>query len=184
MPRIQTIDRATATGPAKELLDGVKAGLGVVPNIFATFVQSPKVLEGFLALNGALGQGLLSAQLREQIALAVAGANDCDYCASAHSALGKGAGLAADELGRNLRAQSADAKTQEALNFVKKVVEQRGQVADGDVAALRAVGFGDGEIVEIVTHIGVNLFTNYFNHIVGTEIDFPLVSAAGTAQAA
>ena len=184
MPRIQTIDAATASGPAKDLLDGVKAGLGVVPNIFATFVHSPKVLEGFLALNGALGQGLLSAQLREQIALAVAGVNECDYCASAHTAIGGGAGIDAAELARNLRGQSSDPKTQEVLNFVKKVVEQRGQVSDGDVAALQVAGYSDGEIVEIVTHIGVNLFTNYFNHIVGTEIDFPVVSAAGAVRAA
>ncbi|MEM7224398.1 MAG: carboxymuconolactone decarboxylase family protein [Pseudomonadota bacterium] len=184
MPRIQPVDPATASGPAKELLDGVKAGLGVVPNIFATFVQSPKVLEGFLALNGALGQGLLSAQLREQIAVAVAGQSGCDYCASAHTALGKGAGLDAAELARNLRGQSDDAKPQAAIAFARKVVEQRGQIADSDVAALRAAGFSDGEIVEIVTHVGVNLFTNYFNHIVGTEIDFPLISTGGAAQAA
>jgi len=93
MPRINPVDPATATGSAKELLDGVKAEIGVVPNIFATFVQSPKVLEGYLALNSALGQGLLDPQLREQIALTVAGANNCDYCASAHTVMGKGTGV-------------------------------------------------------------------------------------------
>ena len=97
MPRIQPVDYASATGPAKPALDGVKAALGVVPNIFATFVHSPKVLEGFLALNGALSQGVLPAQLREQIALTVAGANSCDYCASAHTALGRGLGLGQEE---------------------------------------------------------------------------------------
>lgn len=184
MPRISPVDRKTASGGTKQLLDGVKAQLGVVPNIFATLVQSPKALEGFLAFNAALGQGLLSAQLREQVALTVAGASSCDYCASAHTALGKGAGVAADELGRNLRGQSQDSKTQTALSFVRKVVEQRGQVGDADLAELRAAGFVEGEIVEIVTHIGVNLFTNYFNHIAGTEIDFPLVVAGQAARAA
>ena len=100
MPRISPVDHDSASGSAKELLNGVKAQLGVVPNIFATFVQSPKVLEGFLAFNAALGQGVLSAQLREQIALTVAGLNGCDYCASAHTALGKGAGIDREELGR------------------------------------------------------------------------------------
>ena len=183
MPRIPAVDRASATGATRELLDGVHAAIGVVPNIFATFVQSPKVLEGFLALNTALGKGLLSAQLREQIALAVACENACDYCASAHTALGKGAGVGAEELTRNLRGRSADAQVQAALSFARKVVAQRGRVLDGDVQALRDAGFGDGEVVEIVTHIGVNLFTNYFNHIVDTEIDFPVVRA-GAAQAA
>jgi uncharacterized peroxidase-related enzyme len=184
MARINPIDHGSATGQAKDLLDGVKAQLGVVPNIFATFVQSPKVLEGFLALNGALSQGLLSPQLREQIALTVAGANNCDYCASAHTALGKGAGVASDELARNLRGQSNDWATQAVLTFVSKVVEHRGQVSDADVDNLRAANFTDGEIVEIVTHIGANLFTNYFNHIAATDIDFPIVSATAAQQAA
>jgi uncharacterized peroxidase-related enzyme len=184
MPRISPVDHGSATGDAKELLDGVKAQLGVVPNIFATFVQSPKVLEGFLAFNGALGQGLLSPRLREQIALTVAGVNDCDYCASAHTALGKGAGVPRDELERNLRGQSNDSATQAALTFVSKVVEQRGLVSDQDIEALRGTNFTDGEIVEILANIGANLFTNYFNHVAATDIDFPVVKAAASPQAA
>ena len=184
MPRIQPVDHGSATGDARDLLDGVKSALGVVPNIFATFVQSPKVLEGFLAMNSALGQGRLSPQLREQIALTVAGANACDYCASAHTALGKGAGLGTEELARNLRGQATDEKTQSVLRFVRSVVDQSGRVVDGDVQALRDAGFDDGELVEIVTHIGVNMFTNYFNHIAGTQIDFPMVLAAADAHAA
>lgn len=184
MPRITPVDPTTATGSAKELLDGVKAAIGVVPNIFATFAQSPKVLEGYLALNTALGQGQLDPKLREQIALTVAGANNCDYCASAHTVMGKGAGVDAQELGRNLHGQSQDAATQVVLNFVRKVVEQRGRIDDADIGTLRAANFSDGEIVEIVTHIGVNLFTNYFNHIVATDIDFPVVDTAGVPLAA
>jgi len=184
MPRIQTVDRASATGAAKELLDGVHAAIGVVPNIYATLAQSPKALEGFLAFNTALGRGLLPASLREQIALAVAGVNDCDYCASAHTAVGKGTGLGAEELARNLQGRSEDSRVQAALVFARRVVAERGWVGDSDVQALRDVGFSDAEVVEIVTHIGVNVFTNYFNHIVDTEIDFPVVRATATAQAA
>jgi uncharacterized peroxidase-related enzyme len=184
MPRIRPLVHADATGDAKVLLDNVKAGIGMVPNIFATFAQSPKVLEGFLALNSALGGGLLSPALREQIALTVAGANSCDYCASAHTALGKGAGVDAGELTQNLAGHSADPKVQVVLDFARKVVDARGLIADSDVQALRQAGYGDGEIVEVVAHIGVNLLTNYFNHIAGTDIDFPVVSASvGTAAA-
>ncbi len=184
MSRISPVDHAAASGDTKDLLDGVKGALGVVPNIFATMVHSPKVLEGFLALNGALGKGLLSAQLREQIALTVAGANGCDYCASAHTALGKGAGLGEQELTDSLRGRSADPKVQAALTFAARVVADRGRVGDAEVQSLRALGYSDGEIVEIVTHIAVNLFTNYFNHIAETDIDFPVVRSDAAAQAA
>lgn len=184
MPRIQPLDLDSASGDAKLLLDGVQSALGIVPNIFATLVHSPKVLEGFLAMNTALGQGLLSAGLREQIALTIAGANGCDYCASAHTAIGKGAGVTVEELASSLEGQSADAQIQAALSFVRKAVAARGWVDNDDVQALRDAGFGDGEVVEIVAHIGVNLLTNYFNHIVGTDIDFPVVRTPDSAKAA
>ena len=184
MARIQPVDPADASGDAKVLLDGVQSALGVVPNIFATLVHSPKVLEGFLALNTSLGQGLLPAALREQIALTIAGANGCDYCASAHTAIGKGAGVSTEELSSSLQGQSADTRTQAALTFVKKAVTARGWVDNADLQALRDAGYSDGEVVEIVAHIGINLLTNYFNHIVGTDIDFPVVRTPDSVKAA
>ncbi len=184
MVRIQPVNAAAATGHAGALLGAVKAKIGVVPNIFATFAQSPKVLEGYLGFSTALSQGRLSPKLREQIALTVAGINSCDYCASAHTALGKVTGLDAEELARNLRGESRDPETQVVLDFVREVVDRHGVVADGELDALRHAGYDDGEVVEIVAHIAVNIFTNYFNHIAGTEIDFPVVRTAGVTLAA
>ena len=184
MPRIPEIDPKTAKGEAKTLLDGVRAKLGGVPKIFATMAQAPKVLEGFLAFNTALGQGTLPATLREQVALTVAGANGCDYCASAHTALGKGVGLSQDELARNLDGRSTDPKVQATLDFVRSVLTNRGQVDDSAIGALRNAGYGDAEIVEIVAHIAANIFTNYFNIIAGTDIDFPVVETSQVARAA
>ena len=183
MPRISPVDTATAQGEAKSLLDAIQGGLGMVPNIFATMAHAPKALEGVLGLNKALGGGLLPAKLREQIALTIAGANGCDYCASAHSALGRGTGLSADELALNLTGHSQDPKTAAALDFVAKAVAERGRLGDSDLGALRAAGYSDGEIVEILAHIGLNIFTNYFNHIADTAIDFPLVRAGAKAAA-
>ena len=184
MPRISALTLDTATGDAKNTLEAIKGQIGMIPNIYATFAQSPKVLDGYLAFSDALSKGALSAALREQIALATAGANGCDYCASAHTALGKGAGVADDELALNLTGVSNDPKVQAVLAFVRKVVKDRGFVADADVAGLKDAGFGDGEIVEIIANIAANLFTNYFNHIVGTAIDFPPVSTEGVERAA
>ena len=184
MPRINPVDPQTADGAAKDLLDGVKAQIGMVPNIFATMVQSPSVLDGFLAFSGSLGKGALSAQLREQIALTVAGASNCNYCASAHTAIGKGAGIGEAELRRNLQGQSDDNRTQAVLSFVRQAVDRRGWVGDDEIQALRDAGLGDGEIVEGVANIGVNLFTNYFNHIARTDIDFPVVDSTVVTRAA
>ena len=175
MPRIQPIDHATAKSPAKEYLDGIKAKLGGTPNIFRTFAHSPAVGEFYANGSAALGKSTLSAGLREQLALTVAGANSCDYCASAHTAIGKKLGVAESELPQNLAGKSADKKTQAALTFAKKVVDTKGRLGDADVKAVKDAGYTDAEVLEMIAVIAFNIFTNYFNHIVDTEVDFPHV---------
>ncbi|MGI9289092.1 MAG: carboxymuconolactone decarboxylase family protein [Pseudomonadales bacterium] len=164
-------------GLAEAIFNTVKQQMGSVPNIFATMAQSPSVLEGFLAFNGALGYGVLDSQTREQIALTVAGANDCDYCASAHTLLAKGAGVMESEVTLSLSGSASDAKTNAILEFTTMVVNQRGHVGNHELEALRGNGVTDAELVEILAHIGINLFTNYFNHVAQTAIDFPFVAA-------
>ena len=178
MQRINQIDPTTATGKQKELLDAVKAKVGRVPNLMKTFATSPAALEAYLSFSGALGDGLLNAKLREQIALTVAEANACEYCLSAHTAIGKMVGLNESEIVSGRRASSADSTTNAALTFAHQIVVKRGQVDDADVAGVRAAGFGDGEITEIVSNVALNIFTNYFNHVAQTVVDFPKVSLA------
>ncbi len=184
MPRIDPVNPAAASGEAKALLDGVQAQFGKVPNIFATFAHSPKALDGFLAIIASLQRGTLPAPLREQIALTVAGISGCDYCASAHTALGKGAGIDEEELALNLRGEATEDESQAVLTFVRKVTERHGQVDDADIASLRSAGFADGDIVEIISHIGINIFTNYFNLIAGTDVDFPRVDTTWAVRVA
>jgi uncharacterized peroxidase-related enzyme len=181
MPRIQPVDPATAQGPAKEYLNAIQAKLGGTPNIFKTFAHSPAVGEFYANGSAALGKSTLSAALREQIALTVAGANSCDYCASAHTVIGKKAGVADDELPAALKGQSKDKKTQAALTFAKKIVDAKGNLADADVKAVKDAGFTDAEVLEIIAVVAFNIFTNYFNHIVGTEVDFPKVETKKAA---
>lgn len=181
--RITMIDAATATGKAKTLLDGVQAKLGVTPNLMRALAQSPAVLEGYLNFNSALSGGNLRARLREQIALAVAQVNQCGYCLAAHSALGKAAGLSREEIEASRGAASQDPKTAAALVFAQEVVLMRGSVSQAAFDRVRAAGYSDGEITEIVAHVALNVFTNYFNQAVQTEIDFPKVSLSLNAAA-
>ena len=183
MSRIQPVDPATAKGKAKDLLGAVQKGLGVTPNLFRVVAHSPAALEGLLGLNGALSQGLLSGKLREQIALAVAERNSCDYCLSAHSLLGKGAGLGDDDIAQARMVRAVDPKAEAALRFANAIVERRGQTSDVEIAALRQAGYGDGEIVEIVAVTVLNILTNYLNHVAATEIDFPVVRTKVSAAA-
>lgn len=181
MARISPIDVAAAEGKAKELLEGVKKALGATPNLFTTFAHSPAVLEAYLSFSKALSGGVLPAKLREQVALAVAGRNGCSYCASAHTYIGKGAGLDEAEMTANLACRSSDAKTQAALDFVKAVNDQRGHVSDAALSAARAAGYTDAEIAELIANVALNVFTNYFNSVAQTDVDFPKISVPAAA---
>ena len=178
MPRLEPLDPSQAQGKAAELFASIEKKFGGVPNIMRTMGHAPAALQAYLDFGGTLGQGSLSAALREQLALAIAGENSCTYCASAHTAIGGKLGVSSAELASNLKGESDDAKTQAAINFVTTVVKNRGWIEDDAVAKVRSAGYTDGEVVEMIAVIAHNIFTNYFNHIAQTEVDFPRVEVA------
>lgn len=159
---------------ARPLLEAVNKQIGSVPNLFRLVANSPAALEGYLAMSGALGKGRLPAPTRERIALAVAQINACGYCLAAHSFLGANlAKLDAAEIAANRGGRSNDAKADAAVRFAASVATQRGHVSDAEVAAVRAAGYDDAQIVEIVQHVALNTWTNYINEVAKTVIDFP-----------
>ncbi len=173
MSRIPTVNPEEATGKALELLTGVQAKLGMTPNLMRAMANSPAVLDAYLQFSGALGRGELSAKTREQIALAVAQSNSCDYCLSAHSAIGKTVGLTPEQVRDARQGMAVDSKSSAILKLTTQLVEQRGLVSNSDLSAVRNAGVTDAEITEIVANTALNLFTNYFNHVAETEVDFP-----------
>jgi uncharacterized peroxidase-related enzyme len=173
MPRIPTINPDSASAEQQQILANVKKGLGLVPNLVATLVQSPAAAHAYLGFSGALAKGSLPRPLQEQISLVVGETNACDYCVAAHTLLGGKAGLSPAAVLAARTAESADPKTAAALVFARKIVTERGHVTDADVAGLRAQGFTNGEITKIVANTALNIFTNYFNHVAGTVVDFP-----------
>ncbi|MFC3093947.1 carboxymuconolactone decarboxylase family protein [Alteromonas sediminis] len=161
---------------SQSMLEAVEQQLGVVPNLFRLVSINPAALEGYLGLSGALGKGSLSVALREGIALAVAEVNKCEYCLSAHTYLAKAlAKLDEAEITANRKALSKDEKTRQALQFAIDVSLKRGQVSDASVANIKAAGFGDSEIIEIILNVTLNIWTNAVNNVAQTEVDFPLV---------
>ena len=179
--RIQPIELDQADGKAKTLLENVGKALGMVPNLMRTLAHSPAALEAYLGFGKALGGGSLSAKLREQIALTVTNVNACEYCASAHTALGKKFGLDASELKRNLQASSRDPKIEAALQFARSVVVRQGWVTDEELKHVREAGYSDGEIIEIIATTAITIFGNYFHHVAETEVDFPVVEVGEPA---
>ena len=176
MSRLQSFDPTTASGKAKELLTAVKTKLGRDLSMTGVMANSPAVLEGYLNFSGALAEGLLTVRLREQIALITAQENHCNYCLSAHSAIGKMVGLSHEQIIASRKGRGDNDKTTAALKLARQVLESKGQVSESDLDAVRAVGFSDGEIAEIIAHVALSVFTNYFNIATNVDIDFPKVS--------
>ena len=173
MPRLQPVSQESAHPATTKLLGTVEKKMGTVPNIIATMANSPAVANAYLGFSQSLSTGSLSPRLREQIALVVGETNGCGYCVAAHTALGKRAGLSEQETCDARRAVAADEKEDAALEFARKIVTDRGYVSDADVQRVRQAGYTDGEIAEIVANVALNVFTNYFNHVAETEVDFP-----------
>jgi uncharacterized peroxidase-related enzyme len=170
---IPTVEASPAA--SQPLLAAVHKQLGVVPNLMKMVGNSPAALEGYLSLNGAVAKGVLDLQLRERIALATAQFNGCDYCLAAHSYLGKNLAKLSDaDMQAARAARAADAKTGAALHFARRVLAERGMVARADIDAVRAAGFDDAAVVEIVVNVALNVLTNYVNNVAQTDIDFPV----------
>lgn len=169
-----TIHDAPAASQA--LLEAVNRQLGVVPNLFRMISNSPSALAGYLELSGNLSKGLLPAALREAIALAIAELNQCSYCLSAHTYLAANLVKVSDtEIQANRRGLSSNAKTTAILDFATTVALNRGQVPESSLNKLKSAGVSDAEIVEVVLHVALNIFTNYLNNVGKTTVDFPLV---------
>lgn len=175
MSRITTITTETANPEQKALLDAIQGQLGMVPNFLRVFANSPAALRAFLGLHGIANEGTLDAQTRERIALALAQQNACEYCLSAHTAIGRKAGLTGDEISANRAGSSQDAKAAVAVKLAHAISEHTGEVTTAELLEARAAGYSDAEIVEIITHVGMNILTNMIGKASQIDIDFPKV---------
>jgi uncharacterized peroxidase-related enzyme len=173
MSRLKQLALETASDRTRALLDAVKSKLGLVPNMTRAMASSPAVLDGYLKFSGALSKGSLPARVREQISLAVAQANGCEYCLAAHSAIGKAVGLTPEQVRDSRLGTAVDPRADALIRFAVKVVQSRGRVSDADLDEVREAGFDDGAIAEVVAHVALDTFTNYFNNVAQTDVDFP-----------
>ena len=166
----------SATGDHKVIFDQINGAFGVVPNMFKVIGNSSAALESMWTSFGALGKGLIGAKLGEQIAVRVADINRCEYCLAAHTVLGQGAGVSANDMANAQIGKSADPKTHAALVFAEKLVRDRGNTSKADIDAVRSAGFSDAEVAEILAHVALNIFTNYTNIAFDVPLDFPKVN--------
>ncbi|MET3108555.1 putative peroxidase-related enzyme [Oxalobacteraceae bacterium GrIS 2.11] len=156
-------------------LTAVKAKIGMIPNLYSTLAKSPTAFNGYMQLNQINTSGNLSASEREIIALASSQANSCHYCLSAHTLMGKGAGLTQEQM-LNARAGHGSTPRDAAIAaFAKALVESRGHVEPAILDQFKADGLSEADLLEIIGNVVAMTFSNYANNIARTAIDFPVV---------
>lgn len=175
MSRINVVTQERANTEQKELFNAIQSKLGMVPNFLKVFANSPAALRAFLGLYGIANEGSLDARTGERIAVALAQQNSCRYCLSAHTALGRNAGLTVSEIEANRAGTSQDAKAAAAVKFARALVEHTGNVATAEILEVRKAGYSESDIVEIITHVGMNILTNILGKASQVEIDFPRI---------
>lgn len=177
MSRIHTPALDTATGATAEVYAQIRKAAGSVPNTYAAIgALNPSALKATLQADSVLAAGTLTRQDQETIKLAVSAASGCDYCEAAHSLLGKFAGLKPDALKQIRKGEAiGDARRDALVRFVRNLVKASGAVSDEDFAAIKNAGYSDAQLVDISLAIAVITFTNTFNRINDTTLDFPAV---------
>lgn len=174
MARLAKLEKTQGDEKSRQLMDQLDSQKMLL-NIFRGMANSPAVLDAYLKFSGALKQGKLPEKTREALALAVGQANKTEYCLSAHTMIGKGAGLDEASIRDARKCKSSDPKTAAALTLARQLTDKRGNVSDAEVSAAKAAGLSDGEIAEVVAHVALNIFTNYFNNLNQTDVDVPKV---------
>ena len=175
MPRIPVHTVESAPADSRAELKDLESKFGKVLNIHGGMAHSPVVLQSYIALQRVIADyGSFDGRTREAIALAVANVDECSYCQAAHSAGGKAAGLTVEEMVQVRRdSVGFDAKLAVLLILAREMTANKGTVSDASWNQALEAGWSDTELTELSTHVTLNLFTNYFNHLVDTELDLP-----------
>ncbi|MFB9263793.1 carboxymuconolactone decarboxylase family protein [Bradyrhizobium erythrophlei] len=178
MSRLSVPNLEYAAGASGQVYAQIKKAIGSVPNTFAAIAaHGPAALKSILAADAVLAAGSLTKRDQEVIKLVISSAGGCDYCVAAHNHLAKLAGVKPEELKQIRKGQpTGDAKRDALVGFVRKLALSSGTVRDEDFAAIKAAGYSDAQLVEISLAFATTVFTNVFNRINDTEIDFPAVA--------
>ena len=168
---VHTVESAPAA--SRPLLEGLGRSFGFVPNLFAEFAESPAALRGALAIYEAFSTSSLAPAEQQLVMLAVSEANDCKYCVAAHSTLAKRLAKVDPALVSATRRREPlpDAKLDALVTFTRKVVEQRGMLAESEVAAFLDAGYTKAQLIEVLLGVGMKTFNNYVDHIAHTPLN-------------
>jgi alkylhydroperoxidase/carboxymuconolactone decarboxylase family protein YurZ len=173
---MQVVDTSKLTGKGQELLAGMEKATGMVPNVLKQMANSPAALEAFLASRDILAKGQLDPKMRLLIGILIAETYSCQYLLSARVAQAKSAGMTDEEIKSGKEQSSKDPKFDRGLQFVRNLILRHGELPASEMAELKAAGFSEGEIVELIAQTASDMQVYYLIQIANPEVDFPSVA--------
>lgn len=167
----QTIE--SAPDASKPLLESIQKGYGFIPNLMATFANSPAVLEGYLAMDSAWNKSSLSAQDRQLILLAVSIENACRYCTAAHSTILKNMMKVDAKTVKAIRNRTStgDSKKDALIAVVRELVSERGRISDAVRRRFFDQGYNSVQLMEALIGLALKTVSNYLDHLNPVEVD-------------
>lgn len=169
----------TAPSGAAEVLQGVQEKMGFVPNLFAHLAESPTATKAYAQLSELLGQSSLSPQQLQIALLTTSVENRCRFCVAAHTAGGTKAKVAPETL-EAIRSETEpdDAKDAALVQFVRRVVRDRGWVPESQVKEFVDAGYSETQVLDVITAVALKTLSNYSNHITNPALNTELESFA------
>ncbi len=174
MKNLEVLNRDQVAPETQEIFDGLKTKIGMVPNLYATTANSHYGLLALLQLGETLKKGNLTNKEVEAVALAVGQANNCGYCLSAHTTIGKMLGFSEEQTVEIRQGTIEDNKLQALSKLAREITETRGFPSQQAISDFFSAGYSKGALVDVIGLVALNTYTNYINHIADTEIDFPV----------
>lgn len=173
MSTINVPKREEVTPANQAIFDNLEKAVGFVPNLFATFAHSDNALVNYLTFSNA--KTSLKAKEKEVVNLAVSQVNNCIYCLSAHTAIGKMNGFT-DEQILELRAGKStfDAKLDALARLAKNITENRGATDPQVVDDFFAAGWTKENLMDTIVLVGDKTISNYIHSTTKVPVDFPV----------
>ncbi len=168
-----TIPTHATVSPANQVLfANLKNGLGMVPNLYATFAHSDTALGNYLSLQNA--KSSINGKAREVVNLVVSQVNRCEYCLAAHTVVGGMVGFTPDQMIEIRQGRATfDAKLDALARLVRNIATERGHADATLVDAFFAAGWTAGNLVDAIVVIGDKIVSNYLHGATNVPIDFP-----------
>jgi len=173
-----------AQSETQEIFTALKSKIGMVPNLYAAMGVSSKLLGGYLAFVETLKSGEFSAKEYEAIALVTSEANNCEYCISAHTALGKMQGFTEEETIDIRQNNSANVKLNTLVNLTNELIKTKGNPTDEKSKAFLLAGYSKAAFAELIAIVSLTTITNTIHHNGNFAIDFPIAQTLNTKQVA